>query len=106
VEMVDGLAAVGAGVYDYSIAFGQAFGAGDLCRRPDEVADQLFVVGVGFSQRNNMLARRDEDVDWGLRMNVRESVALVVLVDGGGWNGAVNDLAEEAAHGVTSVQQA
>jgi len=38
VEMVDGLAAVGAGVEDYAIAVGEAFGAGDLGCRPEEMA--------------------------------------------------------------------
>jgi hypothetical protein len=35
VEMVYGLAAVGAGVDDYAIAVGEAFGAGDLGGGPD-----------------------------------------------------------------------
>ena len=38
VEVVDGLAAVGAGVEDYAIAVGEAFGAGDLGCRPEEMA--------------------------------------------------------------------
>ena len=104
--MVDGLATVGAGVDDYAIALGQAFDARNFRCHPDEMADQLFVVGFGFCEGNNVLARGDEDMDRGLRMNVGEGVALVVLVDGGGGNGAVDDFAEEAGHGVTSVQQA
>jgi hypothetical protein len=40
-----------------------------------------------------------------LRMEVRESVALLVLVDGGGGDASVNDLAKEATHGETSVQE-
>ena len=104
--MVDGLAAVGAGVDDYSIALGEAFGAGDLGCGPEEMAEEFFVVGVGFGEGDDVLARGDEDVDGGLGMDVGEGVALVVLVDGGGGDGAVDDLAEEAAHGVTSVSQA
>jgi len=52
-----------------------------------------------------VLAWGDEDVDGCLRMDVGEGVALVVLVDGGGRDGAVDDLAEEAGHGVISVQE-
>ena len=104
-EMVHGLAAVGAGVEDYTVSVGEAFGLGDLGCGPEEMAQELFVVGVGFGEGDDVLARGDEDVDWGLRMDVGEGVALVVLVDGGGGNGAVDDLAEEAGHGVTSVQQ-
>ena len=103
--MVDGLATVGAGVDDYAIALGQAFDARNFRCHPDEMADQLFVVGVGFGEGNYVLAWGDEDVDGGLRMDVCEGVALVVLVDGGGGDGAVDDLAEEAGHGVISVQE-
>jgi len=105
VEMVDGLAAVGAGVDDYAIAFGEAFGFGDFGCGPEEMAEELFVIGIGFGERDDVLARGDEDVDRGLRMDVGEGVALVVFVNGGGGNGAVDDLAEDAAHGVTSVQE-
>ena len=104
--MIDGLAAVGAGVDDHSIALGEAFGAGNLRRRPDEMADELFVIRVGFGEGDDVLARGDEDVNGGLRMDVGEGVTLVVFVDGRGGNGAVDDLAEEAAHSVTIVQQA
>jgi predicted Zn-dependent protease len=37
-------------------------------------------------------------------MKVREGVALLVLVDGGGGYASVNDLAKEATHSDTSVQ--
>jgi hypothetical protein len=105
VEMVYGLAAVGAGVEDYAVAVGEAFGPGDLGCGPEEMAEEFFVVGVGFGKGNDVLARGDEDVDGGLGMDVGEGVALVVLVDGGGGNGAVDDLAEEAAHGGFSLQE-
>src|ERR1039458_5141806 len=38
-------------------------------------------------------------------MNVRKGVALVVLVDGGGGNASINDLAKEATHSGNSVQE-
>lgn len=104
--MVYGLAAVGAGVEDYAIAVGEAFGAGDLSCGPEEMADEFLVVGVGFGEGDDVLARGDEDVDGGLRMDVGEGVALVVFVDRGGGDGAVDDLAEEAGHGGFSLQDA
>ncbi len=103
--MVDSLAAVGAGVDGYAIALGEAFGFGDLGCGPEEMAEELAVVSVGFGEGDNVLAGGDEDVDGGLRVDVGEGVALVVFVDRGGGDGAVDDLAEEAGHGVTSVQQ-
>jgi hypothetical protein len=39
-------------------------------------------------------------------MDVGEGVTLIVLVDGSGGDASFNDLAEQAAHGVTSVQEA
>ena len=105
VKMIDGLAAVGAGVDDHAIAVGEAFGTCDFGCGPEEMAEEFFVVGVGFGEGDDVLAGGDEDVDRGLRMDVGEGVALAVLVDGGGGDGAVDDLAEEAGHGVISVQQ-
>jgi hypothetical protein len=69
------------------------------------MAEEFFVVGIGFGEGDDVLAWGDEDVDGGLRMDVGEGVTLVVLVDGVGGNGAVDDLAEEAGHGVISVQE-
>jgi hypothetical protein len=40
-----------------------------------------------------------------LRVKVREGIALLILVDGGGGDASVNDLAKEATHGAFSVQE-
>jgi hypothetical protein len=39
-------------------------------------------------------------------MNIGKGVALVILVDGSGRNASFDDLAKQAAHGETSVQDA
>jgi hypothetical protein len=49
-----------------------------------------------------MLARNDEDVDWGHRVDVREGIAEFILIDGGGWDGSIDDFAEETGHSATS----
>ena len=103
--MVDGLAAVCASVDDDTIALGQAFGAGDLRCRPYEVAEERAIVETGLRQRVDVSAGDDQDVGLRLRMDVGEGVTLVVLIDGGGGNTSVEDLAKQAAHSVTSVQE-
>src|ERR1700733_6421382 len=40
-----------------------------------------------------------------LRMNIRKGVAFVILVNSSRRNGAIDDLAEKAAHNRTSVQE-
>ena len=51
-----------------------------------------------------MFAWRDEDVRGRLRIDVGEGIALLVLIDGGGWDASFDDFAEEAAHDAHSVQ--
>lgn len=53
-----------------------------------------------------MLARDDEHMDCGVGVNVGEGDALLVLVDAGGGDASVDDLAEEAGHIETSVSPA
>ena len=50
-----------------------------------------------------MLARDDEHMDCGVRVNVGEGDALLVLVDAGGGDAFVDDLAEEAGHNWFSI---
>jgi hypothetical protein len=103
VEVIYGLAAVVTGVDDDAIAVVEAFGAGDVGCYRDEMAEKRAMAGIGLGEGNNVLAGRNEDVHRGLGMDVSEGVAQVVLMDGRRRNGAVNDLAEEAAHGETSL---
>ena len=105
VEMIDGLAAVLAGVDHHPIALGEALGAGDLGRGPQQVSEQRAVTLHALGQRGDMFAGRDQHMHRRLRMKVREGVALLVLVDGRGGDASVNDLAKEATHSETSVQE-
>jgi len=103
--MIDGLAAIVAVVDDYAVAFGQPSGAGDLCRRQEKMTKQIAVGLSAFGERDNMFARSDQDVHRRLRMNVWEGVAQFVLINGGGGNASFNNLAKDAAHDGTSVQE-
>jgi hypothetical protein len=94
VKVIDGLAAIFAGVDDDAVAFGKALVAGDLRGGLEKMAEEFAVLSAGVVERCEMFSGDDENVDGRLRMNVGEGVAELVLVDGGGWNGALSDFAE------------
>jgi len=105
VEVFDGLAAVVAGVNDYSVAsgvFGQAQAGllGDFGGGGEEVAEEGCVVGGGFGQRGEVLFGDDEDVGGGLGVDVGEGEDLVVFVEPGYWDGVGDDFAEQAHGGL------
>ena len=103
--MIHGLAAILAGIDHHAVAVGEAFVAGDPRRGPQQVAEQRAVPFGAVSQRRDVLARRDQHMHRRLRVKVREGIALLVLVDGGGGDASINDLAKEATHGAFSVQE-
>ena len=95
VEMVHGLPAVFAGVDDGAIALGEALASGDLGGDPEQVAEEgARRIFLTICHGNDVLARGDEDVDRRLRVDVREGVAQIVLINGCGRNASVNDFAE------------
>lgn len=98
VDMIDGLAAILPGVDDRAVALGQPFGARNLCRSPVQMSEETVVLFLGVGDGGNVLAGHDENVHRCLRLDIRKSVALVVLVDRLGRNGSIDDLAENAAH--------
>jgi hypothetical protein len=104
VEMVHGLAAVFAGVDHHAVSFAEALVAGDLGCGPQQVAEQGLVALAALGQRDDVLARGHENMHRRLRMKVGEGVAQLVFVDSGGGNASVNDLAKEATHSETIVQ--
>ena len=56
-------------------------------------------------KRCDVLAGNHEEVRRRLGVDVKESDALVVLVDGLGGDGSIDDLAEGAIHSGTSLQE-
>ena len=99
VEVVDGLAAVGAGVDDEAVAVGEVLPAGDFAGCVEEVAEGGFVVLRGVGVGGQVVFGDDEDVGGGLGIDVREGEGLLVFVDAGGGDFAGDDFAEEAGHG-------
>jgi hypothetical protein len=98
VEVVDGLAAVGAGVEDEAVAVVEAVGAGELAGGKQEMAEEFVVRCSSAREGSDVLFGDKEDVRWGLRMDVREGEDGVVFVETLGGDDAGDDLAEEAGH--------
>ena len=106
VDVIDGLAAVMARVDHQAIAFGQAIGAGNLRGGPEQMAKYGAVTFTDLVHRHEMFARRHQHMHRRLRVDIGEGVALLVLVDGCGGDASFDDLAEEATHNGSSVQDA
>lgn len=103
--MIDSLAAVVAVVDDDAVAFCESLGACNLCRDPEQVAEESNVVLGAVGEGNDVFAGGDQHVHGRLRMDVGKGITELVLVDGGGRDGSFNDFAKDAAHHGTSVQE-
>ncbi len=103
--MIDGLAAVCAVVDDHAITLGEAFGTGNFGHGTQQMAKQRLVAFIAIGQRRDVFPRGQQHMHGRLRVDVGKGVAQLVLVNGGGGDASFNDLAEEATHGETSVQE-
>jgi hypothetical protein len=99
VDVVDGLATMISRIDDGAIALLQPFGAGNFCRNPVQMADQSIVLLPRMGDGRYVLAGNDKDVHRSLRIDVREGIAFVILIDGFGRDASIDDLAEDATHG-------
>jgi len=105
VKVVDGLAAVGAGVDDHAIAVDEPFRTSNFSGSGKQVAEERSVTGIAVGERGDVFSGNDEEMSGRLRIDVEEGDAAVVLVNELGGDGSGDDLAEEALHGGTSVQE-
>jgi hypothetical protein len=105
VEMIHGLSAILTRIHNDAVAIAKTFLAGNLCRGPMQVAQHGPVGFAGILHGADMFTGDDQHMHGSLRMKVRECVADVVLIDGGGRDGAFSDLAEDAAHGEPSLHR-
>ena len=80
VDVVDGLAAVFAGIDDDTVAAIQFSTAGDLCRHGQQVAEQRSMFGGCLRLRSNMLFGNDEQVSGGLRTDIGKDDTEFVFV--------------------------
>ena len=97
-EVVDGLAAVGAGVDDQAVTVGEVLGAGDFAGGVEELAEDGGIVLCGVGMRGEVVLGDDEDVRGGLGVDVREGEGVLVFVEAGDGDFAGDDFAEEAGH--------
>lgn len=98
VDVVHRLAGILAGIDHGTIALRQSFAARDLGSSPVQMPEQFAVFFPCLRERRDVLARYYEDVNRGLRVDVRKRIAMIILVNGFGRYASVNDLAEKAAH--------
>ena len=98
VEVADGLAAVGACVDDESVARCKLLLLGDLGGGDEELAEQFGLLGGGVGERAEVLLGDDENVRWGLRVDVGEGEQVFVLEEMLDGDGSGGDVAEEAVH--------
>lgn len=98
VDVINCLAAICSRIDNGAVSLRESLGARDLCGGPLEVAQQLLLFFVCMSDGGDMYSRNYEDVHRSLRLDVRESVAMIILVDGFGRNASIDDLAEDATH--------
>ena len=98
VEVVDGLAAVGAGVEHQAVAVGEVLGAGDFAGGVEELAEAGGIVLCGVGVRGEVVFGDDEDVCGRLGVDVWEGEGVLVLVEAGNGDFAGDDFAEEAGH--------
>jgi hypothetical protein len=96
VDVLDGLAAVGAGVDDDAMAVWNVL----LSERGSGVEEVAEEFGGNCGDVGEVLFGDDEEVGWGLGVDVGEGEGVVVLVEGLDRDGALGDFAEEAVgHG-------
>jgi len=98
VQMVDGLAAVGAGVDDQPIAIAEILSSCDLAGGGNKLAEHGCVLRRGVIERGEMLFGDEQDVHRRLGVNVREGEDVVVLIEAFDGNGAGDDFAEQTIH--------
>jgi len=63
-----------------------------------QMPNQGIVLFACVGDRSHVLAGNDKDVNRGLRIDVGEGIALVILIDGLGGDASIDDSAKDAAH--------
>jgi len=97
--MEDGLPGAGTDVEDGAVSLLNLAMACNLGRGKMAAADDFGVSGLGLFQSRKMFLGYDQDVRWGLRLDVFESQDVIVLVNFCCGNFAAEDAAEQAVGG-------
>jgi len=99
VNVINCLSAIRTGIDHGAISLRQPLGSCNFRCGPVQVAKQLPVFLLRVRDGSDMQSRDNEDVHRRLWLQVRESVAVIILIDGSRGDCTVYDLAEDAAHG-------
>ena len=95
-KVVDGLAAVGAGVDDEAVAAIEVMGAGEVAGGGEEGAEEGGVFGEGVGVGGDVAFWNEEEVGRRLGVDVGEGEDVGGFVKAFGGDGSGDDLAEEA----------
>src|SRR5665213_4601657 len=68
----------------------------ELCRDKLQLSQHGCIVGRRIRERNQMLARAQQDMAWRLRLNIFKRKNILVLINQFCWDFLVPDLAEQA----------
>jgi hypothetical protein len=98
VEMVYRLSTILARVDYGAVAFIEPLLACDLGYNPEQMTEQRSLCRRRFRKRADVPARDDEHMRGGVRVKVGKGDALIILIDTGGGNASIDDLAEQATH--------
>jgi hypothetical protein len=101
-EVVDGLAAVAAGIDDDAVSVGEFQFAGQIADHQVDVADEVGIVVGQIGQRRDLFFGDHQHVGWGLWRDVVERQAAIVFVEDVGRDLFVDDLLEYRRHGGAS----
>lgn len=94
-EVGDGLPAILPAVGHHAESVAEPEGTGQLTHRPVHGREDLGVAGGRIGQAGDVPAGNHQDMDRSLRMQVTEGHHLVILMDEGGGDGSLGDLAED-----------
>ena len=93
-KVIHGLPPILSRVDHRAVAIGQSLVTRDLRRDQMEMAQQGTVFDGGVFNRSQVRARNNQHVNGRLRIDIREGVALLILVDGLRGNASIDDSAE------------
>jgi hypothetical protein len=96
--VVDSLATVLSRIDNSPIPVLEPLRPSDFCSGPMQMPNQGIVLFACVGDRSHVLAGNDKDVNRGLRIDVGEGIALVILIDGLGGDASIDDSAKDAAH--------
>jgi hypothetical protein len=95
-EVKDGLAGIGTVVEDQTVAVANAKFRGNLGRRAQHLADQLFIFGLDECRADDMFFGDDQKMDGRLGGDIAEGEHRIVFIEFVGGDLTGDDLTEKA----------